>query len=592
MNLFKRFLLLIISYVFAAIPIYASDFQADYDTQYAISPSGTTIVTQNVTLTNKQSNLYPKQYTVSIDSDQIKNVIAYDSKGVITPKVSQKDKKTEISVTFNDQVVGIDKKLLFSLRYENGDIAKKLGNIWEVRVPGVTSDSTLGEYSVSLQTPSTFPQNAYMTPLPGTGARWNKNQLINGGINAAYGEYQSYIVDIIYPLVNDSLTSVVQSVAIPPDTTYQSVTIATIDPKPIDIKKDEDGNWIASFTIPANGRIDIKTQLIIKTYIKPLPQSQKQLLNTSSYLKQQTYWETNNEKIQEYAKKYTTPRAIYDFVIQTLTYNYGQITSTPVRKGALGALANPTNSLCTEFTDLFIAISRAAGIPAREVVGYAYTNDSRLRPLLVGSDILHAWPEYYDKASSRWIPIDPTWGFTTGGINYFDIFDFNHIAFVIHGLSSELPYPAGSFREGSLPQKNISVRFSESTTIVTKDTYTTVFDLPKQITAGKTLKGTVQVNNSGGKQIERMDVNVVATPYAFQIQKVGEHIPPFGSISIPISIKLPILLHKSQGIIDITINGEHASFQYEILPTYWIYGVIGCFLIALLLIVWTFIQNK
>ncbi len=591
MNILKRICLFIICSVLCVRPMYAGDFQADYDTQYAVSPNGTTIVTQNVTLTNKQSNLYPKQYSVTIDSDQIRNVIAYDSKGVITPKVSQKDKKTEITVVFNDQVVGIDKKLLFSIRYENGEIAKKLGNIWEVRITGITADPTLGEYTVSLQTPATFPKNAYMTPLPQAGVRWTKNQLISGGINAAYGEYQSYVVDILYPLDNDSLSPAITTIAIPPDTIYQSITISEITPKPMDIKKDEDGNWIASYTIPAMKRVDVKAQLLIKTFIKPLAQSQKSLPDMNLYVREQLYWETSHSKIQEYAKKYTTPREIYNFVVQTLSYNYGQIASTPIRKGAVGAQANPTTSLCTEFTDLFIAIARAAGIPAREVVGYPYTNDSRLRPLLVGSDILHAWPEYYDKESSRWIPIDPTWGFTTGGINYFDIFDFNHIAFVIHGQSSELPYPAGSFKEGSIPQKNVSVRFSDSTTIVTKDEFKILFNLPKQITAGKVLKGTVQVDNIGGKQIEQMEVKIVGTPHAFQAQKTDRLIPPFGSISIPVSISLPILLYKSQGVIEIFVNGEQSSFQYEILPAYWIYIVIVCFVSAFLLVLWIFIRK-
>jgi len=89
MNSVKRICLFILAILYCSFPIYANDFQADYDTQYAISPNGKTIVTQNVTLTNKQSNLYPKQYTVTIDSDEIRNVIAYDTKGVITPKVAQ-----------------------------------------------------------------------------------------------------------------------------------------------------------------------------------------------------------------------------------------------------------------------------------------------------------------------------------------------------------------------------------------------------------------------------------------------------------------------------------------------------------------------
>jgi len=592
MNKCKYLFVLLIITVLNVRFVYASDFQADYDTQYAVSPSGTTIVTQNVTLTNKQSNVYPKQYTVTIDSEQINNVIAYDTKGVITPKITQKDRRTEIAVMFNSQVVGIDKKQTFTLRYENGDIARKLGNIWEVRIPGITEDTTLGEYTVSLQVPSTFPQNAYMTPLPATGVRWNKSQLLNGGINAAYGDYQSYTVDILYPLENESLSPTLQTIAIPPDTSYQNVTISSINPKPTEIKKDADGNWIASYIVPASSKLEIKTQLSIKTFIKANSQSQKPLTNSIMYTKQQPFWDTNNVAIKDYAKKFTTPREIYNFVIQTLSYNYGQIASTPIRKGALGALTNPKDSLCTEFTDLFIAIARSAGIPAREVVGYAYTNDSRLRPLLVGSDILHAWPEYYDSETSRWTPIDPTWGFTTGGVNYFDIFDFNHIAFVIHGESSELPYPAGSFKEGSIPQKNVSVKFSETTNSVTKDAFKVTFDLPKRITAGKELKGTIQVDNIGGTRIEKMDVSVSGTPYVYKAQKTELLVPPYGSLTMPISIYLPILLKKSQGILDVTINGEQTSFQYEVLPTYWIYAVSGCIAFVIMLLLWTFIRRK
>ena len=106
------------------------------------------------------------------------------------------------------------------------------------------------------------------------------------------------------------------------------------------------------------------------------------------------------------------------------------------------------------------------------------------------------------------------------------------------------------------------------------------------------LKGTVQIMNIGGKQIEKLDVNVVASPYTFQAKETGQQIPPFGSITIPISLKLPILLYKSRGLIDVTINGEQSSFQYEILPTYWVYGVIGCFVLAFALIIWTFIRKS
>ena len=46
----------------------------------------------------------------------------------------------------------------------------------------------------------------------------------------------------------------------------------------------------------------------------------------------------------------------------------------------------------------------------------------------------------------RWIQIDPTWGSTTGGVDYFDKLDTNHITFVRKGISPDEPLPAGAYK--------------------------------------------------------------------------------------------------------------------------------------------------
>jgi hypothetical protein len=120
----KRILIGILLFILFTRTTFAADFTADYDVSYAISPAGSTIVTQNIVLTNNQSNLYPKQYTISIDTQNIKNVIAYDDKGVITPAITKKDGKTDITLKFNAQAVGLGKQTPFSLRFEHNDIAR------------------------------------------------------------------------------------------------------------------------------------------------------------------------------------------------------------------------------------------------------------------------------------------------------------------------------------------------------------------------------------------------------------------------------------------------------------------------------------
>ena len=155
--------------------------------------------------------------------------------------------------------------------------------------------------------------------------------------------------------------------------------------------------------------------------------------------------------------------------MQTLEYDY---TLSSNRRGALTALALQ-KGLCTEFTDLFITLARAAGIPAREINGYAYTTDTRLRPLSLVTDVLHAWPQYWDTSREVWVSVDPTWAKTTGGVDYFHKLDFNHFAFAIHGQADDTPVFTG---------KNVKVSYSSykdyPNTILTQHWENPLFILP------------------------------------------------------------------------------------------------------------------
>ncbi len=548
----------------------AGEFLADYDVEYAVSPKGTTIVTQNITLTNQLTNLYPKQYSILLDTTRIKNVIAYDSRGVITPEISQKDDKTKILLNFNDNVVGIGKKLTFTLRFENDDIAKKLGFIWEINIPGVANDPDLYTYFVSLKVPSSFGENAYMSPLPGFGKRWDKEQMTHGGISAAYGQKQLFTLDLSYFLENNTITPKTYEIALPPNTAFQEVTILRISPQPLTVKKDTDGNWLALYDLPPQRKISIEAKINVATTLTPNPSYQEDIQDLSAYTKPLKHWETRDPKIIELAQTYTTPRAIYDYVRQTLSYDYTRVNQNPIRKGALQALASPKTAICMEFTDLFIAIARAAGIPAREVVGYAYTTNSKLRPLSLVNDILHAWPQYYDQKTGKWISIDPTWANTTGGVDYFTKLDFNHIIFAIHGISSEYPYPAGFYKQSGKVGKDVNVTFSQSVPNTLPKKLLVTYNIPKIVTAGFSTKGSIVIKNDSGTSVSDVDIQIQSTPIDIAITRHEYNVPPFSTIELPISINISNYLLSDKGRITTIVSGEMSNYFFDIQPSYWL----------------------
>jgi hypothetical protein len=81
------------------------------------------------------------------------------------------------------------------------------------------------------------------------------------------------------------------------------------------------------------------------------------------------------------------------WVASTIIGTYDVATGT-----ALATLRNKRGD-CSEFANLYVALARASGIPARLVAGWSW------QP---GGFVRHAWAEYLDGGS--WTEIDPTLG--------------------------------------------------------------------------------------------------------------------------------------------------------------------------------------
>lgn len=569
-------------FVYLFIPLQnvaaVGEFQADYDNQYDVSPAGLTIVTQNVTLTNKITNLYPQKYSIVIDSEHIKDIIAYDDSGMIAPLVSQLNGKTQIVLPFNKQVIGVGKQLKFTLRYEDTDIAHQNGSIWEINIPGVSDDPDIATYAVSLHVPPSFGANAYLSPLPANGSRWTKGQMVRGGISAAYGTMQAFGLTLSYYVENVNVIPQTAEIALPPDTAYQNVILQSLDPKPKTVIRDEDGNWLARYDLLPAQRLDILAKITVLITLVPRAGVTETLSDPKPYLTSQKYWEVTNPQIQELAQLHKTPRDIYAFVVDTLSYDYNRVSLSPTRKGALAALGSPKNSICMEFTDLFVAIARAAGIPAREVVGYAYTTNARLRPLSLVSDVLHSWPEYYDSTKNIWIPVDPTWANTTGGVDYFDKLDFNHIAFAIHGISSDYPYPAGFYKKSGKNTKDVDVTFANIPQTTEEGKITASYVFPQTVTSGFPANGTVVLNNVSPVEIAEALVSIHSTPFDIALSRTYDHIPPLAMLSIPVSVQLPGYFLSGRGTLTTTVNGQETQFRFTIRPL--VYGLVVPFIIT------------
>jgi len=550
--------------------VYAdSNFSTDYNITYTVNSNASTHVNLAGSLTNLTANYYASSYSIEIGFTDINNVAASDSLGVITPKITKSARGNSIVLNFNDHTVGLNTKLPFNISFDTNEVADNFNNVWDINIPGISNQEDFSTFNSTVIYPAFLGNPTYIKPmllnkqvLPNENKlTFTKNDLGGSGISIAFGNFQVYNFDLLYHLENKNLFPISTEIALPPDTNYQEVNIENIIPAPVNVKIDKDGNWLAEYVISSHKKIDISVLGSTKVYLNP-KEEQIDGKSLQDYLKPQPYWESDDPKIVDLAKDLKTPYAIYQYVLKTLTYDFSRVETSSPRLGAVQSLKNPTSAVCLEFTDLFIALSRAAGIPAREVDGYAYTSNTTQRPLSLAEDILHAWPEYYDFDKKSWIMVDPTWGNTTGGIDYFNALDFDHIAFAIKGEASNYPVPAGGYKlADSTKNKDVNVTlgklFNQSIQKLSISA-----QVPDVSLSGLPIDGYIKISNTGAGLINKKEVDVSTNFLSPQNQAIfNQDIPPFGHVLLPISFKRTTFLTNTADTIKITVGRDNTSYK-------------------------------
>ncbi len=568
MRRFLFFFLLspLITAAFLILPknLYAdSQFDISVDSDYAVQKDGVTEVSQTISIINKTEFYYTPTYTVAVGFSDITDIQAYNSDGTIPTTLNNEgnDNKS-IKLSFPKRYAGLNEKNTFTLKFLTKDIAKKQGSIWEVTIPGIEKPETFSAYSISVEVPEEFGKPRIVKPfkkISGNSIRLTKNEIGESGVYILYGENQYYSFNLKYNISNPNLFPVRTEIALPPTTSYQDVIVTKFSEHPENVTKDVDGNWIAEYRLLPQQKKSVSVMGIIKTSSEGKKQelTNKQLKDYTSAKK---FWDSSSSSIVKASENLKTAEEIYNYVRDILSYNHKKIATDNLRLGGKGSLSDPKNSVCLEFTDLFISLARAKGIPARSVEGFAFTENSKLRPLSLVNDILHAWPEYYDKDQKKWIMVDPTWGNTTKGMDYFNTLDFAHVAFVIKGIDSEYPIPAGGYKFNK-ESRDVEVTFASESDFKVLKKVEVNDNLPNFSFPKMNIQGTIKVKNSGNSPQSDLTVNVSSGNGAKR-KFIIDYLPPQGSKEITTTFDdVPFL---TNGAYVITIQVGNVTHRKEI----------------------------
>lgn len=566
----RKLFVLIIIFVFFSFfttQVHAdTNFTASFTSIYTVKETGITHANFSVVLKNLTDRYYASSYTIQLGFAQIENVKAYDSDGVIIPTLKKTAAGQQITFIFNHRATGLGSTVPFSFSFDTPNVATKNGNLWEVNIPGLQNQNDFSDFNVKISVPPSFGPLTYAKPDVGNSLTFTKADLGQSGISLAFGAQQVFHFQLSYHLKNTQLFPIHTEIALPPNTTYQDIVLDTIEPKPASVVEDSDGNWLATYLLTPSQTITAHVDGRAFLALSP----RKEMLRpeeNAEYLKPTAYWQANNAKIKQLAKQLQTPYAIYEYVVKTLHYDFSRVTDNQERLGAVAVLQNPSSAVCLEFTDLFIALARADGIPAREIDGFAYTQNSHERPVSLQKDILHVWPEYYDKEKGTWVMVDPTWENTTGGVDYFHTFDFDHIAFVVKGKNPDYPVPAGGYKlPGEEKTQDVQVDFSQDISLPEAESGFDVV-VPDKFVGGWPVTATVKLLNTGHVLFPSQKLHVLSSLSMLSAEDVySADILPFGTTEVTVNLgKSPFLTNKT-GTVTIQLAGKSVSKSFAIVP--------------------------
>jgi transglutaminase-like putative cysteine protease len=191
---------------------------------------------------------------------------------------------------------------------------------------------------------------------------------------------------------------------------YQQVQRREITPDSHLLFSDEYGNLYAEFDLSLHApgetiEITIETEVEVSDLTYSWSLCEGELLD--EFTQPELHIESANPQIvslsQELAAGKNTVcdqvRAFYDYTAENLIYSTNQDNwGAQATFGAMGAD-------CSEYASLMIALSRAAGIPARYFAGLRYLEIDEAGKM----PLEHAWLEVYFPAIG-WVSMDPTLG--------------------------------------------------------------------------------------------------------------------------------------------------------------------------------------
>jgi transglutaminase-like putative cysteine protease len=431
----------------AARPSHTSGYYESYTIEYEIEADKSLNVSETLVYVNSSLGGIKVTITKRIPNTQLENMSVRDSSGDLSFQTSVQDNHTV--VIFETALIPGGQHYTYYVSYAALGAVQGTGPEYRASLGGFSAGEAYDNYTVIVRgPPGTYPflsdpqaDATYDPPTFTYSTSLQAGDSFGGLAVRFYTQPAFYMLRLEYSFANQGLSSTtgltLDTILFNSDIPWQTSALFSSSTPVKTMYVDNENNWHGVFDVGNIQPGETETlwaDLIyeISVYdpriesgdvggISDVPSS------LDGYLKPDDKWDSNDTAVQQAASLalqgetnvYLAAEKISQYVVALLDYSV-----QGDRQGSLWALTNRQGD-CSEYTDLSIAMARAAGIPARAVYGWGYYENENLRG--------HAWLEFYFPGEG-WQPADPTWRETSG--DYFSKLDPIHLTRTIRGLTS------------------------------------------------------------------------------------------------------------------------------------------------------------
>ena len=426
------------------------DREYKVNSEYVVEVTETRVVSNNTFNTVIVQSTNKEQFTITaLYDDDDNNLLLQQMANTVTIK-NQWGSNLAFSSNIEDDYVVISapypqaidpgQSYTFVFKYNNSQLAQKAGNLSDIFIQAFSEDFVFVtdgieyQYNTKLVVPKDFGEENFVSPEPinkysegnNDVYEFSQDQLKEGYVWVQRGTKQFFKFTITQNInateETNTGSSNEYSMIIPREFDAmgidQNLYYSDISPAPKYIETDSDGNLIGVFDFPSH----LDSVITITGFAEVISLGNN-VLNIGTladykndidavYTESSEFWEVDEPQIQSKASElkgsedevYKILKNTYDFIVDSIDYSDIKRFGLNVRHGALATL-NGNAAVCMEYSDLYIALLRAQGVPARAAFGYGY--DSK-QP--ADEQELHQWVQAYIPTTETWLNIDVTWG--------------------------------------------------------------------------------------------------------------------------------------------------------------------------------------